>query len=109
MKLISKWLLNALIIFGLSYLPVGVHIDSYFTALLFALVLSILNYTIKPILILFTLPISIFTLGLFLFAINAIVIWMAAGLVSGISIDSFSSALIFSLLLSVASYFFYSD
>lgn len=109
MKILFKWALNALVIFGLSYLPIGVHIDNYGTALIFSLVLSLLNYTLKPLLILFTLPISIFTFGLFLFAINAIVIWAAAGMVPGISIEGFSSALLFSLALSVISYLMYSE
>ncbi len=109
MKLIYKWLLNALVIFGLSFLPIGVHVDSYWTALVFSLILSILNYTVKPLLILFTLPITLLTLGLFLFAVNAIVIWIAAGMVSGITIDGFSAAAIFSILLSIISYFLYSD
>lgn len=109
MKLLIKWALNALVIFGLSYLPIGVHINNYGTALIFSLILSILNYTLKPLLILFTLPVSIMTLGLFLFAVNAIVIRVAAGIVDGITIDGFSSALLFSLALSAVSYFLYSD
>jgi len=108
MKFIIKILITALVAYLLSRLLSGVHIINYWTAIVFALVLAVLNYTVKPILAILTFPITIVTLGLFLLVLNALVVWMASGLVSGISIDSFWWALLFSLILSAASYLLYS-
>ena len=90
--------------FLLAYLLPGIDIHNFGTALLVAFVLSILNGLVKPILILFTLPATIFTLGLFLFAINAFIILMDAHFVGGFEISSpqFWNALLFSILLSLA-------
>ena len=98
---------SAIIAFGLSYILPGVHIDQFFTALLLAVVLAILNAVIKPIFIILTLPITIFTLGLFLFVINALIILIAARFVPGFTVDGFWHALLFSLLLSILSSLLY--
>ncbi|TXN37010.1 phage holin family protein [Flagellimonas hymeniacidonis] len=100
MKLILKLLLNALAVVILSYILPGVGVDSITTAILVALVLSILNFLVKPILVILTLPITILTLGLFLLIINAIIILIAAHFISGFQVSSIWWALIFSLLLS---------
>ena len=84
-----------------AYLLEGVYVKGFWSALLFSFLLSILNYTIKPLLIILTVPLTVFTLGLFLFFINTLIIMIAAGLVGGLIIDSFSWAFLFSLLLSV--------
>ncbi|HSC40312.1 MAG TPA: phage holin family protein, partial [Chitinophagaceae bacterium] len=81
-----------------------VTIDRFRTALLVALVLSLLNFFVKPLLILITLPVTILTLGLFLFIINAIIIVFAGNLVSGFHVKSLGWALVFSLLLSLFTY-----
>lgn len=103
MKFILKILFNALLAFILARNLPGVHIDSYWTAVVFAIVLSLLNFIVKPILVLFTLPITILTLGLFLLVINTITVWMASGLISGFSIDGFWAAFLFSVLYSLIS------
>ncbi len=100
MKLILKLLLNALAVVILSYILPGVGVDSITIAILVALVLSILNFLVKPILVILTLPITILTLGLFLLIINAIIILIAAHFISGFQVSSIWWALIFSLLLS---------
>ncbi|WP_420602731.1 phage holin family protein [Flagellimonas sp.] len=100
MKLIIKLLLNALAVIILSYVLPGVGVDSITTAIIVAIVLSILNFLVKPILIILTLPITIVTLGLFLLIINAIIILIAAHFISGFQVSSIWWALIFSLLLS---------
>ncbi len=100
MKLILKLLLNALAVVILSYILPGVGVDSITTAILVALVLSILNFLVKPILVILTLPITILTLGLFLLIINAIIILITAHFISGFQVSSIWWALIFSLLLS---------
>jgi len=103
MNFLIRILITALAAFGLSYILSGVHIDSFITALVFALVLAILNALIKPILIILTLPITIVTLGLFLFVINALIILLCSKMVSGFGVDGFWWALLFSILLSIVS------
>jgi len=100
MKLILRLLLNALAVVILSYVLPGVGVDSMLTAIIVAVVLSLLNFLVKPILVIFTLPITILTLGLFLLVINAIIILLAANLIGGFQVTSFWWAIIFSLLLS---------
>jgi len=102
MNFLIRLLISALVAFGLSYLLPGIHIDSFVTALILALVLAILNTLLKPIMVLLTLPITILTLGLFLLVINAAIIMLASKMVSGFKVDGFWWALLFSILLSVA-------
>ena len=78
----------------------GVHIDDYLTAVLVGAVLVVLNMTVKPILIILTLPATILSLGLFLLIINALVILLASGIVPGFHVDGLWWALIFSFVLS---------
>ncbi|MBO0322796.1 phage holin family protein [Muricauda sp. CAU 1633] len=100
MKLILKLLLNALAVVVLSYILPGVGVDSMVTAIIVAVVLSLLNFIVKPILVILTLPITIVTLGLFLLIINAIIILIAANVIDGFHVVNIWWALIFSLLLS---------
>ncbi|MDG1570947.1 phage holin family protein [Robiginitalea sp. M366] len=101
MKTVLRLLLTALAVVVLSNLLSGVSVDSYWIAVLVAVVLSLLNFLVKPLLILLTLPVTIVTLGLFLLIINALIILMADGLIGGFHVDGLWSALIFSLLLSL--------
>lgn len=99
MKLVMRLLLNAIAVVILSYILPGVGVDSMFTAIIVAVVLSILNFLVKPLLVILTLPITVLTLGLFLLVINAIIILIAANLIDGFQVTSFWWAVIFSLLL----------
>jgi len=101
MRFLVRILVIAAVSFGLSHVLRGIHIDTFWTALVFAVVLAILNIFVKPLLILLTLPVTIITLGLFLFVINALVVLMASRFVDGIRVAGFWWALIFSLILSV--------
>lgn len=101
MKLILRLLLNALAVVILSYVLPGVGVDSIVTAIIVAVVLSLLNFLVKPILVILTLPITILTLGLFLLVINAIIILITANLIDGFQVVSFWWAVIFSLLLAI--------
>jgi len=103
MKLIIKLLVNAIAVFAISYLlkDNGVFLDSYVTAIYVAILLSILNLIVKPVLILFTLPITIVTLGLFLLVINAIIILITSRLINGFAVSSIWIAILFSILLSI--------
>lgn len=103
MNFIIRLIITGAVAFGLtSFLP-GIHIDSFWTAVVLALVLGILNLIIKPILIILTLPITILTFGLFLFVINALIILIAGNFIHGFRVDGFWWALLFSLLLSFIS------
>jgi len=101
MNWILKLLLNAVAVFVLAHLLSGVYVDGYLGALIVAIVLSILNLLVKPILVVFTLPATILTLGLFLFVINALIILLADKLISGFAVASFGWALVFSILLCI--------
>ena len=108
MKLLLRILLTALAVVVLAKILPGVGVDSYWTAILVAVVLSLLNFIVKPILVILTLPVTILTLGLFLLIINALIILLADYLVSGFSVQGIWWALLFSLLLSILQSIFFS-
>ncbi len=108
MKFILKLLLNAAAVFILAHLLSGVHVNGYTGALIVAVVLSILNVLVKPILVILTLPATVITLGLFLLVINALIILLADKLVDGFAVQNFIWALIFSILLSILQSFLHS-
>ena len=108
MNLIIKLLINALAVFILAYFLKGVYVDGYLGAILVAVVLSILNTLVKPLLIIFTLPVTILTLGLFLLVINALIVLLADKLIDGFGVANFWWALLFSILLSILQSFLYS-
>jgi len=99
-----KTLIIAAAVVLASYVLPGVAVNRFTTALLVALVLSLLNYFIRPLLVLLTLPITIVTLGLFLFIVNALIIVLAGKLVAGFRVQSIGWALLFSVLLSFFTY-----
>lgn len=101
MKTFLKLILTALAVIVLANLLPGVTVDGYGTALIVAVVIAILNMFVRPLLIFFTLPATIVTLGLFLFVINAAIILLADNLISGFAVSGFLVALIFSILLSI--------
>jgi len=101
MKYILKPLLTAFAVVILANLLDGVSVDGYWSAIIVAIVLSILNVFVKPVLIIFTLPITIFTLGLFLLVVNALIILLADKLIGGFSVDGIWTAILFSILLSI--------
>lgn len=104
MKFIINILITAIVVYILSkVLAPHVTINNFTTAIIFALVLAVLNAIVKPLLVILTLPLTIITLGLFLLIINVLIIILADKFVSGIKIDGFLWAFIFGLLLSVIS------
>lgn len=100
MNFILKILLTALAVFALAGILPGVAIVNMSSAIWVAFAIAVLNMFVRPLLIFFTLPATIVTLGLFLFVINAMIILLAANLVDGFIVSSFFSALVFSILLS---------
>ena len=103
MNLIIRLLVTAAVAFGLSKILTGVHIPEFSTALIFAIVLGVLNLVVKPILKILGLPLTILTLGLFSLVINALVILIADYFIDSMNVDGFWWAFIFSIALSVIS------
>ena len=101
MKFILKWLCSALALLAVAYLYSGVVVTSFTGALIAAAVLGVLNTIIRPLLVLLTLPVTVVTLGLFMFVINALMFWAAASLVSGLNVNGFWAALIGSVIYSL--------
>ena len=101
MKLIFNWRLSAGALLAVAHLYAGVTVTSFTSALIAAAVLGLLNAIVRPILVLLTLPVTIITLGLFLFVINALMFWVAASLLTGFEVRGFVAALIGSLIYSV--------
>lgn len=101
MKTLIKLLFTAVAVVVLAKIMPGVHVEGYGTAIIVALVLALLRLTVKPLLILFTLPLTILTFGLFILVINALIISLADYFISGFSVNSFWTALFFSILLAV--------
>ncbi|MDB5254319.1 MAG: rane protein of unknown function [Parcubacteria group bacterium] len=101
MKTITHWIVSALAIGVAAYLLPGVYVDGIVAALVLAVVLGAINAFLRPVLILLTLPLNIFTLGLFTFVLNAVLVLLAAAIVPGFSVASFWYALLFSLVLSI--------
>ena len=99
--LLVKWLVSALAVFLVGNFLPGIHVPGYKVALITALVLGVLNITVRPILKILSFPITILTLGLFSLVVNGFVLWLASRIVTGFSIDGFWWAVIGSLLISI--------
>ncbi|HBA45973.1 hypothetical protein A2W67_03250 [Candidatus Nomurabacteria bacterium RIFCSPLOWO2_02_40_28] len=103
MKTIIHWVVSALAILISAYVLPGVHVDGFLSALIVAVVLGVINVFLRPILIMFTLPLTVLTLGLFVLVINGILIMLAAYVVPGFAVDGFLSAFLFGIVLAVVS------
>jgi putative membrane protein len=104
MKLLLRWLLLAAALLFVAYVYDGVSVQSFPSALLAAFVIGLLNTFVKPLLVILTLPVTVITIGLFLFVINALMFWGAASLLDGFSVTGFTAALIGSVIYSILSY-----
>jgi putative membrane protein len=94
-----RLLITALAVILTSYLLPGVHVESFLSALILSLLLALLNVTLKPILVIITIPVTFLTLGLFLLVINALMILLADAILPGFIVDGFWWALLFSIVL----------
>jgi putative membrane protein len=103
MLLILRWFLLACALLLVAALYPGVTVASYGTALWAALVLGLLNTLVRPIFVLLTLPITLVTLGLFLFVVNALMFWAAASMLDDFNVTSFGAALVGSILYTLMS------
>lgn len=102
MKLLFRILITAILVIVIAKVMKGVIVDEFTTALTVAIVLGLLNFFVKPILVLLTLPVTILTLGLFLLVINTIMIELCDYFIDGFRISSFLTAMIFSIVLSLS-------
>ena len=103
MKLIIRWLLLAAALLLVTHLYRGVTVSSFGDAMLAAFVIGLFNTLVRPLLVLLTLPVTLLTLGLFLFVINALMFWWAASVLDGFNVTGFGAALIGSLIYSLCS------
>ncbi len=100
MKLILKWVLSAAALLAVAYLYSGVVVNNFTSALIAAAVIGLLNMIVRPVLVVLTLPVTLITLGLFLFVINALMFWSASGMLGGFHVAGFGAALLGSLIYS---------
>ncbi len=101
MRFLARWLISALSIYIITYLPVGITVVSFKSTIVAAAILGIVNVVIKPILVILTLPINIMTLGLFTFIINGITLIITSSIVNGFDVKNIFAAIIGSILISM--------
>lgn len=101
--LLFRWIINALALLLVANIVPGFAIDSFFSALIAALVLGLVNALVRPLLFVLTLPVTIVTLGLFTFVINAFMLWLVSSMVKGFNIAGFAPALFAAMVLWVIS------
>jgi putative membrane protein len=104
MRLLITWLINALALLALPYLFTSIHVESFTTALVAALVLGLINTLIRPLLVLLTLPVTLLTLGLFIFVINGLLFWFVGSFVSGFRVDGFWAGVFGAIVYSIISW-----
>ena len=104
MNILIQWLINALAVCATAHILSGIHIKSFGAAILVALVLGLVNAVVRPVLVFFSIPFIIVTLGLFLLVINALLLQLSASIVGGFTIDSFWWAVAGSVVISVISW-----
>ncbi|WP_028103127.1 phage holin family protein [Pseudoduganella violaceinigra] len=104
MRLVLTWIINAAALFAVPYLMHSISVTSMGAALVAALLLGLVNTLVRPVLLLLTLPVTVLSLGLFIFVINGFMFWLVAKVVEGFHVDSFGAAIVGALLYSVISW-----
>lgn len=104
MRMLLHWLINALALLALPYLFTTINVDSFTTALIVALVLGLINTLIRPLLVLLTLPVTILTLGLFIFVINGLLFWAVGSFMPGFHVGGFWAGVFGAIVYSVISW-----
>ena len=104
MRLLLVWLINAVALFALPYVFPWVKVDTFWAALIAALVLGLINTLIRPILVILTLPVTVLTLGLFIFVINALLFWWVGSFIDGFHVGGFWSAFFGAIVYSIISW-----
>ena len=105
MHLLLRWVLSALSVMVTAYIVPGVRVANFWTALVAALIIGLINALIRPLIILLTLPVNIVTLGLFTLVINALMFWLASSIVKGFDVVDFKAAFIGALVYWLVSWF----
>lgn len=105
MKLLFRWLFSAATLILIAYYIPGIHVTNFYSALVAALILGLVNALIKPLLIILTLPINIFTFGLFTLVINALMFWLASTVVKGFFVAGFWPAFWGALIMWIVGWF----
>jgi len=103
-KILLVWLINALALLALPYIFSSITVGSFYTALIVALILGLINAVIRPVLVLLTLPLTILTLGLFIFVINGLLFWFVASFVAGFDVAGFWPAVFGAIVYSLISW-----
>lgn len=101
MEILLIWILNAVALLIVAYILPGISVASFWSALIAALVLGLLNTLVKPVLVLLTLPVTVVTLGLFLLVINALLFWFAGSVLKGFQVNGFWWAMLGALVYSI--------
>jgi putative membrane protein len=104
MRLVVTWLINALALLALPYIFTSIQVDNFVTALVAALILGLINTLVRPVLVLLTLPVTLVTLGLFIFVINGLLFWLVGSFVSGFRVDGFWAGVLGALVYSIISW-----
>ena len=104
MRLLLTWLINALALLAIKYIMPSITVDSFVTALIVAVVLGLINTLVRPIFVILTLPVTILTLGLFIFVINGLLFWAVGSFVPGFHVDGFWSGVFGAIIYSVISW-----
>ena len=105
LRLLLIWLINAVALIALPYVFSSIHVDSFAIALIGALVLGLINTLIRPLFLLLTLPVTILTLGLFIFVINGLLFWWAGSFLDGFRVDGFWAGVFGAIVYSILSWF----
>jgi len=106
MYLLYRWIISALLLLGIAYLIPAISVSGIYIALITAVLLGLANAVIKPILMFFTLPLNILTLGLFTFLINGFLFWFVSTVVGGFTVEGFWPAVLGALILSLGNWLF---
>ncbi len=104
MRLLLVWLINAVALLALKYIMPSITVDSFVTALIVAVVLGFINTIIRPIFVILTIPVTILTLGLFLFVINGLLFWAVGSFVPGFHVDGFWAGVFGAIIYSIISW-----
>jgi len=104
LRLVAVWLINALALMAVAYLMPSITVSSFGAALVAALVLGLINAVVRPVLFLLTLPVTVLTLGLFIFVLNGLLFWMVGSWLEGFGVGGFWAAVFGAILFSIVSW-----
>jgi len=104
MQLLLLWLINTVSLIAVAYLMPSIHVSSFVTALIAALVLGLVNAVVRPVLVLLTLPVTLLTLGLFIFVINGLLFWLVGSVIEGFEVRGFWAGVFGAIIYSLVSW-----